>query len=81
MISLSKTLPNLNILKSQLTKIKRVRGNNTLFQIQAKKNAIKEGIKSPNDADALMMCFANPTRAIKKEAIIPQRSMNMPLAR
>lgn len=63
MISLSKDLPNLPVLKSQLTKIKRVRKNNTRFQVQSKKDALKEGVKSPNDADALMMCFANkPTR-------------------
>lgn len=80
MISLSKDLPNLNILKSQLSKIKRKRSNNTQFQVQSKQDAKKEGIKSPNDADSLMMCFANPAVSKKEEPIQPQRTLKMPLA-
>ena len=60
LISLSSELTNLDILKSELIKIKRIVGNNSFVQIQSKKDALKEGIKSPNDADALKMCFANP---------------------
>jgi phage terminase large subunit len=60
MISLSSELKNLDVLKSELIKIKRIVGNNSFVQIQSKKDAMKEGIKSPNDADALKMCFANP---------------------
>jgi phage terminase large subunit len=60
LISLSSDLPHLDILKSELIKIKRIVGNNSFVQIQSKKDALKEGIKSPNDADALKMCFANP---------------------
>jgi phage terminase large subunit len=65
MISLSSDLPHLDILKSELIKIKRIVGNNSFVQIQSKKDALKEGIKSPNDADALKMCFANPAPATK----------------
>jgi phage terminase large subunit len=60
LISLDSDLPHLDILKSELIKIKRIVGNNSFVQIQSKKDALKEGIKSPNDADALKMCFANP---------------------
>jgi phage terminase large subunit len=60
LISLSSELKHLDILKSELIKIKRIVGNNSFIQIQSKKDAMKEGIKSPNDADALKMCFANP---------------------
>jgi phage terminase large subunit len=81
MISISKSLPNLNVLKSQLTKIKKVRGNNTLFQVQSKKDAIKEGVKSQNDADALMMSFANPEVVKRKQEFVPMQSINMPLAK
>jgi phage terminase large subunit len=65
MISLSSDLPHLDILKSELIKIKRIVGNNSFVQIQSKKDALKEGIKSPNDADALKMCFANPAPTAK----------------
>jgi len=60
LISLSSTMEDLDVLKSELVKVKRVRGNNSFIQIQSKKDAAKEGIKSPNMADALVMCFANP---------------------
>jgi phage terminase large subunit len=60
LISLSSELEDMDVLKSELIQIKRVRGNNSFYQIQSKKDAIKEGIKSPNMADALKMCFANP---------------------
>jgi phage terminase large subunit len=60
LISISSECEDLDVLKSELVKIKRVRGNNNLIQIQSKKDAMKEGIKSPNMADSLKMCFANP---------------------
>jgi phage terminase large subunit len=60
LISISSKLEDLDVLKSELVKVKRVKGNNNKVQIQSKKDAIKEGIKSPNMADALKMCFANP---------------------
>ena len=64
LISISSKIDDLDILKSELIKIKRVRNNNTKIQIQSKKDAAKEGIKSPNMADALKMCFANPSPEI-----------------
>ena len=65
LISISSKLEDLDVLKSELVKVKRVKGNNDIIQIQSKKDAIKEGIKSPNMADALKMCFANPPLATK----------------
>ena len=66
MISLSPDIEDLPVLKSELTKIKRKRTNNTLFQVQSKKDALKEGIKSPNMADSLKMCFANPPPEVER---------------
>lgn len=60
LISLSSEITALDVLKSQLIKIKRDRRDTTRRKIQSKKDALKEGIKSPNLADALKMCFANP---------------------
>jgi phage terminase large subunit len=66
LISISSDIEDIDVLKSELIKIKKVRNNNTKLQIQSKKDAAKEGIKSPNMADALKMCFANPSVEIIK---------------
>jgi phage terminase large subunit len=60
LISICSDCEDLDVLKSEIVKIKRLRGNNTQIQIQSKKDAIKENIKSPNMADSLKMSFANP---------------------
>lgn len=70
MISLSSDLEHLDVLKSELIKIKRVKGNNTFYQIQSKKDAMSEGIKSPNYADALKMSFANPPVRVAIQKLI-----------
>lgn len=62
LISIASDLEDIDVLKGQLIQIHRRRGNNTRVQIQSKQDAMKEGIKSPNMADALNMCFANPLR-------------------
>lgn len=69
MISINSEIKDIDKLKSELIKIKRVRGNNNYFQIQSKKDAIKEGIKSPNMADAVKMSFANPAPSTAVERI------------
>ncbi len=66
LISISSKIDDIDVLKSELIKIKRQHRNNTKVQIQSKKDAAKEGIKSPNMADALKMCFANPSPKINK---------------
>lgn len=60
LISICSEIDDIDVLKHELISIKKVRGNNTFYQIQSKKDAMKEGIKSPNYADSLKMCFANP---------------------
>lgn len=67
MISLSPDIKDLPILKSELVKIKRKRGQNSFIQIESKEDMKKRGVKSPNMSDALVMCFANP--APKAEAV------------
>jgi phage terminase large subunit len=59
MISIASDIDDIDVLKGELVKIKRVKGNTSKIQIQSKKDAIKEGIRSPNMADALKMSFAN----------------------
>jgi phage terminase large subunit len=60
LISISSEVDKLDKFKAELVKIKRVRKNNMFYEIQSKKDAMKEDIKSPNIADAAKMCFANP---------------------
>ena len=61
MISLSSSLPDLNQLRSELSRIKRKKGHSTsdLIQIESKMEMKKRGLKSPNLADSLMYSFAN----------------------
>jgi len=56
LISISSNVEDLDVLKSELVKIKRKRGENSFIQLESKKDMDK----SPNLADALKMCFANP---------------------
>jgi len=60
MISLSSDLEDLDVLKSELVKIERKKGQNSYIQIESKEDMRKRGVRSPNMADALVMCFANP---------------------
>lgn len=56
LISICSTIEDLDVLKSELIKIKELTRNNTRRQLEPKKN-IND---SPNMADSLNMCFANP---------------------
>ncbi len=58
MISLSKDIPYLSALKSELCRVKRKRSiGSSLIQIESKEDMKRDGRKSPNRADALMMSF------------------------
>ena len=60
MISISSELEDLDVLKSELVRIQRKKGQNSFIQIESKEDMRKRGVKSPNMADALVMCWANP---------------------
>ncbi len=61
LISLSSNLKDLKLLKSELCRIQRKRGNfrNTHIQIESKVDMKKRGLHSPGLADALVYAFAN----------------------
>ncbi len=60
LISLSSDIKDLSLLKSELCRVQRKRSTaNTLIQLESKPEMAKRGVKSPNMADALVMCFAN----------------------
>lgn len=62
LISIDPNLPNLEQLKFELTAPRREYDGNMRVKVESKKDMKKRGIKSPNIADALVMCFA-PTTA------------------
>ena len=65
LISISSDIPRetLSALQSELTRVQRKRGSgaNTFIQIESKEDMRRRNMKSPNMADALVMCFANPS--------------------
>jgi phage terminase large subunit len=65
LISLSSNIEDLDLLKSELTRIERKKGQNSYIQIESKEDMRARKVKSPNMADALAMCFANPAPRIK----------------
>lgn len=58
LIGISPDLPNLDELKFELTAPRREYDGNMRVKVESKKDMKKRGIKSPNIADALVMCFA-----------------------
>jgi phage terminase large subunit len=56
LISISSSIKDLSQLKSELCRVKRKRGVNSLIQLESKSEMTGA---SPNMADALVMCFAN----------------------
>lgn len=60
LISLSSDLEDLETLQYELSRPQRVIRNNSFIQIESKEEMRKRGVASPNVADALVMCFANP---------------------
>ena len=59
MISLSSDITKLSKLRAELCRIPRKRTGNGQIQIENKQEMQKKGIKSPNMADAMMMCMTD----------------------
>lgn len=66
LISLDSGIPDLSKLKAELCRVQRKRGQNSFIQLESKQEMVSRGVKSPNMADALVMCFANPEPAKMK---------------
>ena len=66
LISISSKVEDLDVLKSELVKIRRKSGPNSYIQIESKEDMKRRGVDSPNMTDALKMCFATspPTAEI-----------------
>ena len=60
LISISSAVEDLDVLKSELIKVERKRSQTSYIQIESKEDMRKRSVRSPNMADALVMCFANP---------------------
>ena len=58
LISIDPKLPNLEVLKYELCAPHKEFDNNMRNKVESKKDMKKRGVKSPNMADALIMCFA-----------------------
>lgn len=63
-------IDKLDLLKSELTAPKRKRENVNQIQIESKPQMASRGVKSPNGADALVMCFANKS-PIQRQVVLP----------
>ncbi len=62
LISISTTCEHLDLLKSELTSIRRKAGlGKSFIQIESKLDMKKRGVQSPNLSDSLSYAFANPT--------------------
>lgn len=61
LISISGMMPHLEKLKTELSTPRRDFDQNGRVKVESKKDLAKRGVKSPNCADAFIMCFA-PTR-------------------
>jgi len=60
LISLSSDIEDLKTLKFEILQVRRKLTDNSIIQIESKKDLKKRGIKSYNMFDSLYMCFANP---------------------
>jgi len=58
LISIASTMPNLEKLKTELSTPKRDFDANGRVKVESKKDLAKREVKSPNLADAFMMCYA-----------------------
>lgn len=68
LISLSSEMTELKMLKSELTRVQRKRGNNSnsMYQVESKQDMKRRGLVSPGRADSLVYSFANKEVRIKK---------------
>lgn len=72
LISLSSEIKDLPQLKSELVRQQRKRvSSSRLIQLVSKEEMRTDGIPSPNMADAVVMCFANPPKPKAKPQAIP----------
>lgn len=73
LISLSSDMPALKLLKSELVRVQRKRGNymNNLIQVESKQDMKKRGLRSPGLADSLVYCFANNPPKVKRKPSQP----------
>lgn len=64
----SEGIESVSALKSELTAPLRKRTNTNQIQLESKQDMLKRGVKSPNMADALAMCFCNssPTTQVEE---------------
>jgi phage terminase large subunit len=60
LISISSDIGEVRQIKAELSRVLRKRTNNSQIQLESKPDMAKRGVKSPNLADAIVMCFANP---------------------
>jgi len=83
LISIDKEVEYLSVLKSELCRIKRKRSiGSSLLQVESKEDMKRDGRKSPNRADALMMSFyARPeTSSVQRidiDSIMPDRGIGI----
>jgi len=61
--------PMIDMLKGELTRVMRLRTNNSIIQLESKKDMRGRGVKSPNCADAIVLAFANPPPKMKPKKI------------
>lgn len=73
MISIDSSLELIDALRMELSSVKRVRrAGMQLLQVESKEEMLKRGVRSPNLADALVYCFANPApERVNQELPLP----------
>ena len=72
MISLSSKIPDLDGLRSEICRIPLKHNSQGKIQIMGKEEMLREGIPSPNRADAIMMCMRLPPIASLGPPPIPR---------
>ena len=83
LISLSSEMENLKLLKSELTRVQRKRGNNrnSLIQVESKRDMKARGLRSPGLADSLVYSFANKEQKVKRSKPIDYSTMDRAMRR
>ena len=83
LISLDSNMKELKMLKSELTRVQRKRGNgrNSLIQVESKRDMKNRGLVSPGRADSLVYCFANKEQKFKKSKPIDYSLMDRAMSR
>ena len=71
MISFSSDIKDLQALRSELCRVPLKPNGNGKIQIMSKDDMLKNGIKSPNMADSVMMSLAISDKIVNTEIFIP----------